>query len=86
MDQRSAVRHRVLKAGKIVFDGSAITCMVRNMSDAGAMLDVATAAGIPEHFTLIMRADGRRLPCHVVWWKEKRVGVTFEYGCFSRPP
>lgn len=33
MDQRSAVRHRVLKAGKIVFDGSAITCMVRNMSD-----------------------------------------------------
>jgi hypothetical protein len=78
MDQRSAVRHRVLKAGKIVFDGSAITCMVRNMSDVGAMLDVATAAGIPEHFTLIMRADGRRMPCHVVWWKEKRVGVTFE--------
>jgi hypothetical protein len=27
MDQRSAVRHRVLKAGKIVSDGSAITSM-----------------------------------------------------------
>jgi hypothetical protein len=52
--------------------------MVRNMSDAGAMLDVAAAAGIPEHVTLILGADGRRMPCHVVWWKEKRIGVTFE--------
>jgi hypothetical protein len=42
MDQRSAKRRRVLKAGTIEFDGRAITCMVRNRSDTGAMLDVAT--------------------------------------------
>ena len=77
MEHRSAVRHRVLKAGTIEFDGGAITCMVRNMSDSGAMLDVATAAGIPEHFSQILRGNRHRTPCQVVWWKEKRLGVTF---------
>ena len=60
MEHRSAVRHRVLKAGTIEFDGGAITCMVRNMSDSGAMLDVATAAGIPEHFSLILPTKTKR--------------------------
>jgi len=48
------------------------------MSDAGAMLDVATVAGIPGYFTLILHVDGRRMPCQVVWWREKRIGVAFE--------
>ena len=78
MEQRSAPRDRVLKPGTIEFDGGPVTCMVRNMSDAGAMLDVATATGIPQYFTLILRAEGRRMPCQVVWWKEKRIGVAFE--------
>jgi hypothetical protein len=78
MDKRASTRNRVLRPATIEFDGGAITCMVRNMSDGGAMLDVATAAGIPEHFTLMLRKDGRRVPCHVVWWKVKRIGVTFE--------
>jgi hypothetical protein len=67
-----------LKAGTIEFDGGPVTCMVRNMSDGGAMLDVATVAGIPGYFTLILRADGRRMPCQAVWWREKRIGVAFE--------
>jgi len=33
---------------------------------------------IPHHFTL--RADRCRMPCHVVWRKEKRIGVVFEYA------
>jgi hypothetical protein len=78
MEQRSALRHHVMKPGTIEFEGGTVICMVRNISDAGAMLDVVTAAGIPEHFTLILRADGRRMPCHTVWWKEKRIGVAFE--------
>src|SRR5712672_1077191 len=38
MDQRSAARHRILRAATIEFGGSTIPCMVRNMSDAGARL------------------------------------------------
>ena len=77
MDKRASPRKRVLKAGTIEFGGSAITCMVRNMSDTGAMLDVVTPVGIPDHFTLVLGANKHRMPCRLVWWKEKRIGVVF---------
>jgi hypothetical protein len=48
------------------------------MSDAGAMLDLATAAEIPELFTLTVRADGHRTLCRLVWRNTKRIGVAFE--------
>jgi hypothetical protein len=41
--------------------------MVRNLSNAGAALDVTSPVGIPEHFTLVLGADGHHMPCHVVW-------------------
>jgi hypothetical protein len=75
-ENRISPRHRVLKAGTIEFDGGAIDCTVRNRSSTGAALDVVSPVGIPEHFTLI--ADGSRLPCHIVWRKEKRIGVVFD--------
>ena len=78
MERRGALRQRVLKPGKIEFEGGQVICMVHNMSDTGAMLDVVTPNGIPDHFTLIFRADGRCMPCHVVWRKEKRIGAAFE--------
>jgi len=78
MDQRSAARHRILRAATIEFGGSAIPCMVRNMSDAGAMLDLATTDEIPELFVLAVMADGNRMLCRLVWRKAKRIGVAFE--------
>ena len=78
MNKRASPRNRVLKVGTIEFGGGAITCGVRNMSGTGAMLDVVTPVGIPDHFTLVLRANGHRMPCHVVWWKEKRIGVAFK--------
>ncbi|WGD53064.1 PilZ domain-containing protein [Bradyrhizobium sp. CB1650] len=77
-ERRNNARHRVLKAGTIEFGGGAIDCTVRNRSDTGAALDVTSPVGIPEHFTLIVPADGVQLTCHVVWRKEKRIGVKFD--------
>jgi hypothetical protein len=76
-EKRNITRHRVLKAGTIEFGGGVIDCMVRNMSNTGAALDVTSPIGIPEHFTLVFPADGLHMPCHVVWRKEKRIGVAF---------
>jgi hypothetical protein len=75
-EHRIAPRHRVLKAGTIEFGGGTINCMVRNVSAGGAALEVSSPVGIPEHLTLF--ADGSHLPCHVVWRKEKRIGVAFD--------
>ena len=78
MDKRASTRNRVLRPGTIQLDGGVINCMVRNLSSTGAMLDVASAVGIPEHFTLVLRIEGHRTLCRTVWRKEKRIGVVFE--------
>jgi hypothetical protein len=79
-ESRRAARHRVLKAGVISFGGAAITCTVRNLSDTGASLEVASPIGIPQEFTLVMEVEQRQHPCKVVWRKEKRIGVHFLPG------
>ncbi|THD65388.1 MAG: PilZ domain-containing protein [Bradyrhizobium sp.] len=77
-DHRIASRHRVLKAGTIEFGGGAIDCTVRNLSNSGALLEVTSPVGIPDHFSLVFPAEGRLVPCQVVWRKEKRIGVRFD--------
>jgi len=48
------------------------------MSESGAEIEANTPLWFPEQFTLRIDRDGSRRPCHVVWRREKRVGVQFE--------
>jgi hypothetical protein len=76
-ETRSALRHRVLKAGTIEFGGGAIDCVVRNLSSFGAALEVSSQLGIPDKFMLAMPGDGLRLHCEVMWRNVYRIGVAF---------
>jgi PilZ domain len=78
MDKRAVQRSPVLKAGTIEFPGGAFSCMVRNLSEQGAALDVPSLAGIPHDFILVIPLEGRRFYCRSVWRKERRIGVSFE--------
>ncbi len=77
-DQRGAQRHRTLKKGFIVISEgfSTIDCMVRNMSESGAQLRVASILGIPDRFPLKM-TDGQTFQCRVAWKRETELGVEF---------
>jgi hypothetical protein len=77
-ENRVALRKRVLKAGTIEFSGGGISCTVRNLSATGAALEVDSPVGIPGEFNLVVDADHLNRLCHVVWRKEKRVGVVFD--------
>jgi hypothetical protein len=76
-DKRYAPRKRILKAGKIDFGWGAIDCVVRNISETGASLEVESPVGIPDRFDLVILVDRSRQPARVVWRKEKRLGVRF---------
>jgi hypothetical protein len=76
-EKRRTERRRILKAGSITFGGSAIDCVVRNLSDAGAALEVASPVGIPDKFILIHGADRDQRSCTVVWRSKHRIGVAF---------
>jgi hypothetical protein len=79
MDERRRLqRLRALKAGTISFNrAGGITCRVRNMSPAGACLEVTSQVGIPDNFVLVVSYDKISQTCHVIWRSDTRLGVEF---------
>lgn len=53
---RSALRRKVLKGATISFGGGAISCLVRNLSDSGASLEVSSPMGVQNAFVLNLKA------------------------------
>ena len=77
-ERRQAQRHKTLKAGTISFNrAGAVDCRVRNLSPAGACLEVASQVGIPDEFVLVVDIDHMKAPCHVIWRTATRLGVAF---------
>lgn len=79
IEKRKSVRQRVFKAGTISFNRAAgISCTVRNISQGGACLEVATPIGIPRDFQLHIVSDQTTKVCNLVWASEHRIGVCFQ--------
>jgi hypothetical protein len=76
-NKRNNNRHRILKAGSITFNGSGIDCIIRNISETGAALEVESQIGIPPIFDLVIAADHFTQRCRVTWRREKRIGIVF---------
>ncbi len=78
-DHRRAPRRRTLKGATIVFgDGNfTVKCLVKNVSETGALLDMESTSEVPNQFRLVFddRSTDRR--CNVAWRSSKRLGVTF---------
>jgi hypothetical protein len=76
-ERRAVARHKVLKAGKVVFNKgySVIDCTIRNLSDIGALVIVPNAVSVPETFEL--RWDDNAWPCTVTWRSLDRLAVRF---------
>ena len=67
-----------MKAGSIEVGGDAIDCIVRNVSETGAALQVLSPLYVPDRFTLVVQTDQLKRPCHIIWRKERRFGVAFD--------
>ena len=78
MEKRATPRSRTLKSGTISFDRAAgIDCVVRNISDEGACLEVTSPLGIPDEFTLVIKPDNLFRKCQIEWRSARRIGVRF---------
>jgi len=77
-EHRKAPRLRTLKGGSITFGPIAgLECIVRNLSETGAALEITGETTVPDQFSLIIKPEVVRRNCEVVWRKQKRVGVRF---------
>lgn len=79
IERRRAQRHRVLKQGMLAFSGGGgADCTVRNISESGARIEIASPVGLPASFTLVIAADHFLRPCHAIWSADRRIGVAFD--------
>ena len=78
-DRRKVARSRTLREGKILLNDrrSAIDCVVRNLSEAGACLQVASVVGIPPTFDLQIDHEAISRPCRTIWHAQNRIGIEF---------
>ena len=75
-----ALRRRVLKAGKIDFqgDGAPIACSVRTLGPAGAGLNMISTTDVPDRFQLVIRSDGLDARCRVTSRTPTHLEVDFK--------
>ena len=78
-NRRIPVRPRTLKGGRIVFNQnfSTVNCIIRNLTEDGAKLEVEGTVTIPNRFRLVFDSGGPDRECEVRWRDDKFLGVMF---------
>lgn len=76
-DRRSKIRYRkVLLAGKILLpNGGIIDCKLRNRSEEGALLQLASLIGVPDEFVLRVPSTNEIFGVKTIWRGEGEIGV-----------
>jgi hypothetical protein len=79
MEHRRVQRTRVLKGAKIILSGhsSLFDCRVRNLTNAGACLQIASPIGIPQLFEITFDCGRSSRPCRLIWQTNDQLGVEF---------
>ncbi len=77
-DQRTHMRHKVYKGGKVSFnnDSSMVDCIVRDLSEGGARLEFQSHFDCPR-FVILRISDGDAYNCEVCQFANNIMGVKF---------
>jgi PilZ domain len=80
-DKRKALRRAVRYTAWIALEDKQLHgCVLSDVSDTGARIDIDETKTLADHFTLFLSSNGSaRRKCKVVWRKPNQIGVTFEY-------
>lgn len=78
LEKRLSPRRNTMIEATIVFDGgrTRMRCIIRNLSETGAKLEVASVTKIPRTFDLLVDKV-RPQACAVVWRSMKELGIQF---------
>jgi hypothetical protein len=78
--ERSTPRIRTLLRARVEYNGGATTveCTVRDLSDAGARLQIPESVVLPPNFTLFVPKHGRRYTAVLRWLRQGFAGVEFQ--------
>lgn len=77
LERRIAPRRNTNIQATITMGFSTMPCVVRNVSDSGAKLEVERVTAIPDRFDLVVPKH-RPQACRVVWRAMKEIGVQYQ--------
>jgi hypothetical protein len=78
-DKRRSRRRKMKYSAHLIIEGNAPRgCVLSDISDTGARIDVETVDELPDRFTLLLSGNGSpQRNCRVVWRQPTQVGVDF---------
>ena len=77
-ERRTLFRSRVLKNAKFVLGtSSVIDCMVRNLTDLGARVQISHTVDLPERLTITFDRGRTLRSCRIVWRNPTEAGLEF---------
>jgi hypothetical protein len=76
--ERKDQRSRTLKTGKILLEGGGvIDCVIRDLSESGARIRIATPTPLPQRFQLQTGAGGMIVSAELRWQRGVDAGLRF---------
>jgi hypothetical protein len=87
LDRRQSVRDKVLYSGVAEINDRASTmdCVVRNISERGACVELDSAGTLPREMNLTIARKGRSFLARLIWRQANRVGLAFRIMTSDRP-
>ena len=77
-ERRKLSRSRILKGAKLIVGStSTIDCVVRNVTDVGARVEIAGATTLPEAVGLTFDGGRTVRECRIVWRRITETGLKF---------
>src|SRR5215468_8042802 len=77
-ERRNSARSRILKGAKLLLGtSSVIDCVLRNVTNSGARVQIANTVELPDMLSLTLDGGYSVRPCRVVWRSLSETGVEF---------
>ena len=75
---RSSLRRRMLKEGKLLLSDTQIfDCRIRDMSDGGARVELASFFELPKQLRLWVVSTNLVMPAELAWQRGQMIGLRF---------
>ena len=87
LDRRQSVREEVLHGGvaDLAERGATTNCVVRNISEQGACVEIDPTARLPEQWNLTIAHKGRSYLARLIWRQANKVGLAFRIMTSDAP-
>ena len=79
IERRELVRHKTFIKGRIYFNNrlSSVDCIVRDMTERGARLQVPESVAVPDAFEIYLPNKDEQFRAQAQWRKGDQIGVSW---------